>query len=124
MWWLDLDAIIMTPSISLEENVLSHKAIVQNYQKKEEFVEHHRGHLKVFTSENPDPNEVDMLIAQDHNGLNAGSFMLRRSEWTKTLLDFWMDPVFMAMKSWPAREQDALVRLALCLLSETRRNED
>ncbi|KAF2098197.1 hypothetical protein NA57DRAFT_40922, partial [Rhizodiscina lignyota] len=112
VWWLDLDAIIMTPSKPIEEKILSHAAILKNIKRETEFVGSDRTPFHVFTEKDPDANEVDMLIAQDQNGLNAGSFMLRRSEWTAWLLEMWKDPIFRTMKDWPGREQDALIHLA------------
>ena len=32
---------------------------------------------------------MDMIISMDMNGINAGSFMVRRSEWTRELLKRW-----------------------------------
>ncbi|MCO5551957.1 hypothetical protein L7F22_005464 [Adiantum nelumboides] len=32
---------------------------------------------------------VDIIIACDHNGLNAGSFLVRKSEWTREFLKRW-----------------------------------
>ncbi|ORY07329.1 hypothetical protein K493DRAFT_106798 [Basidiobolus meristosporus CBS 931.73] len=61
-WWIDLDSIIMDPTISLEKHVLDSEKIV-NYNNK------------------------DILIAWDCNGLNTGSFFLRNRRWTHDFLN-------------------------------------
>ncbi|KAI5056581.1 hypothetical protein GOP47_0028399 [Adiantum capillus-veneris] len=33
--------------------------------------------------------DTDIIIACDHNGLNAGSFLVRKSEWTRGFLKRW-----------------------------------
>jgi len=58
----------------------------------------------------PNATAVDLILACDWAGVNAGVLMLRRSAWTDMLLDMWMDPLLIA-QDWPAREQDALVHL-------------
>src|SRR5690606_153993 len=54
-----------------------------------------------------DPSRIDLLISQDHNGINAGSFFLRRSPWTQMLIDLWSDPFYRNDK-WDFKEQSAL----------------
>jgi mannan polymerase II complex MNN10 subunit len=41
---------------------------------------------------------MDILISQDCGGFNLGSFLLRRSEFTRRVLDMWWDPVFYEQK--------------------------
>jgi mannan polymerase II complex MNN10 subunit len=62
---------------------------------------------------NPNPNEVHLLISHNRNGLNPGSFFLRRNNWTEMLLELWRDPILMLEKKWWALEQDALVHIFL-----------
>ncbi|KAH7292041.1 hypothetical protein KP509_29G048600 [Ceratopteris richardii] len=64
IWLLDLDALIFNFNVKLESIVESARA-------------HHRG------------NDIDVVIAMDHNGVNAGSFFVRKSEWTRQLLRRW-----------------------------------
>ncbi|KAH7292043.1 hypothetical protein KP509_29G048800 [Ceratopteris richardii] len=64
IWLLDLDALIFNFNVKLESIVESARA-------------HHQG------------NDIDIVIAMDHNGVNAGSFLVRKSEWTRQLLRRW-----------------------------------
>lgn len=108
LFFLDLDAIIMSPKQSLTDLVLSHKGMKKSIHWGGQWTAAERSPLGVFMPENADLDNLDMLVAQDHNGVNAGSFFLRRSNYTQWLLDMWADPFFMKM-DWPGQEQDALV---------------
>lgn len=63
---------------------------------------------EIMTPAEPDPNSINFLVAGDHNGLNAGSFFLRQSEWAEMFLDLWRDPLYVE-RDWPGREQDAMI---------------
>lgn len=58
-------------------------------------------------------SSVDIIIPQDCDGFNLGSFFLRRSPFTDRLLDLWWDPVLYEQKhmEWAHKEQDALEHL-------------
>src|SRR5947209_8685992 len=94
VWWLDLDAMIMNPEIDLNSHLLSHVGLKSKIAEHEEFLLGGGGHSGHFMSSSVDPASIDIIVAQDHNGLNAGSFFLRRSKFTQLLLDFWSDPFF------------------------------
>lgn len=112
VWWLDLDAIIMDPTIDLVSHVLSHKALEKAILKNLQLNRPRNGKIGLYTSKNPDLNNIDLIISQDHNGINAGSFMIRRSEFTKFLIDMWRDPLYIQQNDWISMEQDALVSSA------------
>jgi hypothetical protein len=103
VWFLDLDAIIMSPEYDLVKNILSKKGLESKILRSTKF-----NTLELYTPPEQDWKDIDFIIAQDHNGLNAGSFLVRRSRYTEVLLDFWADPLLMIQK-WPGREQEALV---------------
>ena len=110
VFWLDLDAIIMTPTQDLNSLLLSKEAMKKAIAGGSS---HHGAEwspLGTFQPLELDFENTDLLIAQDHNGVNAGSFLIRRSKYTQFLLDMWTDPFFMHM-TWPGREQETLVRL-------------
>ena len=44
---------------------------------------------------------IDILISQDCGGFNLGSFLVRRSEFTRRVLDMWWDPIFYEQKYCP-----------------------
>jgi hypothetical protein len=111
VWWLDIDAIIMSPEFSLQR-ILDPVNMYEILRKGEDY------HLKgqgnnggIFElPETPVPEEINLLISGDHNGINAGSFFLRRSAWTEIFLDLWLDPFYVA-QTWPGKEQDAIIHM-------------
>jgi mannan polymerase II complex MNN10 subunit len=58
-------------------------------------------------------SSIDVIIPQDCDGFNLGSFFVRRSPFTDRLLDMWWDPVLYEQKhmEWEHKEQDALEHL-------------
>ena len=44
---------------------------------------------------------MDILISQDCSGFNLGSFLIKRSEFTRRVLDMWWDPIFYEQKYVP-----------------------
>ena|SRR5271170_2258287 len=116
IWWLDFDAVIMTPTIDLGKHILNPDAMFPNLLKDRTFPIMHLGQSvseQLVLPSNPDPDEINFLISHDQNGLNAGSFFLRINEWTKEFLELWGDPILMLEKEWWAMEQDALVHIFL-----------
>lgn len=111
IWWLDLDAILMTPSVDLNELLLSHKALGEQLHKDQVLTNSGGGKSNISTPKNPDVKKIDLIFSQDQNGINAGSFFIRRSEWSRTFLDVWADPLFV-MRTWPGQEQDAVVSIS------------
>jgi hypothetical protein len=114
LWWLDLDAIIMTSTILLGPSFLSHAKLAEHILNSTEIHlgddTRHRPHIETHPS--PRIADIDLLIAQDHNGFNAGSFWLRRSAFSRFLMEMWVDPFFMDRDA-PGREQDAIFDLFL-----------
>ncbi|RMZ81237.1 hypothetical protein DV736_g6656, partial [Chaetothyriales sp. CBS 134916] len=108
VFFLDLDAIIMSPKQDLNSLVLSHEGMRKALALNTQFHGSERSEFGTWTPSEPDYDNLDLLIAQDHNGINAGSFFLRRSKYTQWLVDVWADPFFMKM-NWPGKEQDALL---------------
>lgn len=108
LFFLDLDAIIMSSKQSLTDLVLSHEGMKKSINWGAALTKENRGPLGTFMQPDADLDNLDMLVAQDHNGINAGSFFLRRSKYTQWMLDMWADPFFMKM-DWTGQEQEALV---------------
>ncbi|ODQ53655.1 galactosyl transferase, partial [Saitoella complicata NRRL Y-17804] len=106
VWWLDQDAIIMTPQINLWDHILSPKAMKQKLLKNEMFRVSGGREIGIRTPAEINPDEINFIVANDQNGFNAGSFLIRRSEWTEWLLENWLNPIYV-QKDWPGREQDA-----------------
>jgi len=70
---------------------------------------------QIYTSATGDnlTSSIDLIIPQDCDGFNLGSFFVRRSAWTDRLLDIWWDPVLYEQMhmDWAHKEQDALEHL-------------
>lgn len=110
VWWLDLDAIIMTPKVDLNEHLLSHKALLSRIDRNAD-IKGSGGRITGHKQKSEvDPANIDLIVSQDHNGLNAGSFFMRRSPFIKLLLDLWADPQFRDVQ-WTGQEQTALIHL-------------
>ncbi|KAI9014037.1 galactosyl transferase GMA12/MNN10 family-domain-containing protein [Hyaloraphidium curvatum] len=92
-WWLDLDTLITNLSVPLAGVVAEAK------------LAHRAAH--------PDGPELEMILSRDCNGINAGSYMIRRSAWSRDYLSrLWSMRAELAVKD-PERasEQDAMARL-------------
>lgn len=112
VFWLDLDAIIMTPQQDLNSLLLSKQGMQTALAAGDRHHSVDWDPMNTYQQAVVDFDNTDILIAQDHNGLNAGSFLIRRSKYTQWLLDMWADPFFMHM-DWPGKEQDTLVRIRI-----------
>lgn len=110
VWWLDLDAIIMSSSVEIKDWILSPEALEKVLQKDVKIVRSGALDLGINTPKEYDLENLDILISQDGNGINAGSFMLRRSAFTQILLRTWVDPILMD-QTWVGAEQEALGHL-------------
>lgn len=110
VWWLDLDAVIMTASVDLSDYLLSPEALDRALLRDTEIMRSGPRKLGLKTPKEYDISNLDLLITQDENGLNAGSFFLRRSAFTQMLLRLWVDPLYMS-QDWILREQDVLGHL-------------
>src|ERR1700685_709558 len=60
-----------------------------------------------------DPSKIDIIVAQDWNGLNIGSLFIRNTPAMRLFLDFWNDPILIdhASQNWLLQEQDLLLHL-------------
>jgi hypothetical protein len=108
VWWLDFDAIIMSPKIDLGSHLLD-PDIMYSKLLKGEVVD-----LPFNLPEDPDVSKINLILSGDSWGpVNGGCLFLRRSEWTDMLLDIWVDPYFTAHdEEWKVtQEQEALVHL-------------
>lgn len=111
----------MNPTVSLNQRVLSHTAMHQTILFGQEYWHDNREGLGIYAPSEDETKfeDLDLLISQDHNGLNAGSFMIRKSLFSRVLMDVWRDP-FLLQSQWPGQEQESLVgfsRLTLKLLN-------
>lgn len=110
IWWLDLDIIIMTPSLELYNHILSPAALRKQSLVNQTIVGVGGGPLGFTTHLHADPEDMNMVIAMDHWGQNVGSFFMRRSTWTDWALDMWADPLATA-QNWTFPENDGWTHL-------------
>jgi mannan polymerase II complex MNN10 subunit len=120
-WWLDLNAYIMEPSISLEKHLLNdlRKTTYRDINVYNPLNVTHPPSLPYLDpiSRSPTgdgkPSSINLLVPQDCSGFNLGSFLVRRSTWTDRLLDIWWDPVHYEQRhmQWEHKEQDVLEHL-------------
>ena len=110
LWWLDLDIIIMTPSLDLESHILPRGGL-QRQLVLDEFLHVPGGGLsKMKTPAHMKDEDVNFIIDSGGWGMNVGSFLMRRSEWSDWLLDMWADPLATA-KDWIFPENDGWTHL-------------
>ncbi|CCH44850.1 putative alpha-1,6-mannosyltransferase MNN10 [Wickerhamomyces ciferrii] len=105
-WYIDLYTLIMEPEISLEKLI---------FNKIDEIV--YRD-LQYF---NPNSLDLDipyinyeeplnLILTQDCGGFNLQSFLIKKTDWSITLLDLLFDPVFYLqnVEIWKNGERNAL----------------
>ncbi|KAK9239179.1 galactosyl transferase GMA12/MNN10 family-domain-containing protein [Lipomyces kononenkoae] len=112
VWWLDTDAIIMTPSLDLAGHVLNPEAMKKRISYDAPFILPSGKDAGFRVSRDMDLSKVDIVVSQDHQGVNAGSILFRRSEWTFAFLDMWIDPMYVN-SGFERYEQDALNHIIL-----------
>ncbi|MCJ1321346.1 hypothetical protein MMC15_006690 [Xylographa vitiligo] len=124
LWWLDLDALIMTPSLPFHE-LLSPTTLPSLLLPAGTPIrgivgptEHNVSFPTRLISGWEDTRTLDaaalqLLVTQDEMfGINTGSFALRRGAWADWVLEMWTDGLFVT-GDWVFKEQDALLHLML-----------
>jgi hypothetical protein len=114
VWWLDADAIIMNAELPIAEHFLSPYVLRERltYNRPVNDLGDKFSGLCYPARERVDVNNIDIIFAQDNLGVNAGSFLIRRSELSSWLVDMWGDPLFIEHK-FPREEQDAFIWLMM-----------
>ena len=110
IWWLDLDIIIMTPSLDLYSHVLSDEGMLRNIELDKELGRVGGGKLGTKTIASAKPEDMHFLISSDNWGMNVGSFLMRRSYWSDWVLEMWADPLATS-QGWIMPENDGWVHL-------------
>ncbi|KAK9484386.1 galactosyl transferase GMA12/MNN10 family-domain-containing protein [Lipomyces starkeyi] len=107
VWWLDTDAIIMTPEIDLASHVLNPEVLKTRIACDRPIRLPNGKPSGLKMSCNVDVNMIDIIVGQDHHGVNAGSILFRRNEWSMAFLDMWADPMYINQR-FERQEQDVL----------------
>ena len=105
VWFLDIDIIIMEHSLSLWDHVLSPEGMARNAVLDVPIHGAGGGLTGLNTPAAYNYSDVNFLISSDAWGMNTGSFLMRRSEWSDWLFDMWIDPLYIA-QGWIFPEQD------------------
>lgn len=107
-WWIDNDAIFMPKHINMTEYLFSEEGLATWLRMADK-----DDRLYEQKKKDPMPTYADtqLIFANDHNGLNAGSFLLRRGEWADWLLDIWRDEIFVEWGHNGFEEQEVLAHL-------------
>jgi mannan polymerase II complex MNN11 subunit len=106
-FYLDPEALIMNPSLSLEEHILNVKRL-DSLMLRDMPVVPPDSVIKTFSHLKSE--RVDLVLTQDNDGLGQGSFILRQGEWAHYFLDTWFDPLYRSY-NFQRAEGHALVSL-------------
>ncbi|CCX32076.1 galactosyl transferase GMA12/MNN10 family-domain-containing protein [Pyronema domesticum] len=101
-WYLDQDAIIMNPSLSLESHIF---AELPNLIRRDIPVVPPDSIIRTYR--HVPAEKVQMILSQDKTGLQVGSIILKAGTWAQYFLDAWYDPMF-RFYNFQKGEQNAL----------------
>lgn len=90
-WYLDPTAIIMNRSLSLTSHIMD-KERLESLMIVNEPVVPPDSVIKTFDHLKGD--RIDLVVAQDKDGLCQSGFIIRRGDWAKYFLDAWFDPLY------------------------------
>jgi mannan polymerase II complex MNN11 subunit len=90
-FYLDPHTLIMNPTLSVEAHVVG-KSRLESLMITDVPIVPPDSVIKTFAGVKGDM--IDMVLTQDRDGLSERSFILRRGDWAKFLLDSWFDPLY------------------------------
>ena len=105
-WFLEQDALIMNPEISVE-NELMKPSNIENIMIRDHPVVPPDSIIKTFS--HLKGQDVDLVITQDKEGLSTSSFIVRNTEWARFFFETWFDPIYRSYNFQKA-ETHALVQ--------------
>ncbi|KAL4780724.1 galactosyl transferase GMA12/MNN10 family-domain-containing protein [Aspergillus varians] len=88
---LDVNALFMNPTESLESRLLN-KHRLESLMRRDVSVVPFNSIIKTFSHLRPE--DIDLIVTNDAEDLNMGSFVLRQGEFARFLLDTWFDPLY------------------------------
>ncbi|KAF8534398.1 galactosyl transferase GMA12/MNN10 family-domain-containing protein [Trichophaea hybrida] len=101
-WYLDQDAIIMNPSLSIESHIISP---LGNLIRRDVPIVPPDSVIRTYR--HVPPQRIQFIISQDKTGLQPGSMIIKSGAWANYFLDAWYDPMF-RFYSFAKAEQNAL----------------
>ncbi|KAI9680206.1 MAG: hypothetical protein M1829_001443 [Trizodia sp. TS-e1964] len=100
-FFLAHNSLIMNSSLSLTSHIMN-PARIESLVLKEIPVVPHDHVIKTFSHQKGE--HIDLVLTQDTTGLSVGSFILRRGDWARFLLDSWFDPLLRSFNFQKADE--------------------
>jgi mannan polymerase II complex MNN11 subunit len=91
IWYLDQDAYIMNPRLTVEEHVMNPSKLDEEMIRNLPVVPPD-SIIKTFG--NLKGKDVELALTQDKDGLVPYSFVLKNGEWAKYFLDVWFNPIY------------------------------
>jgi mannan polymerase II complex MNN11 subunit len=90
-FYLDTHALFMNPAESLENRLLG-KHRLESLMRRDVPVVPPDSVIKTFAHLRPE--DIDLMVTNDAEELNTGSFVLRQGEFARFFLDTWFDPLY------------------------------
>ncbi|KAJ5126425.1 hypothetical protein N7526_008602 [Penicillium atrosanguineum] len=106
VWWMDMDIIIMNTTLNIYDHILSKEGLAHNILLDREMTGAGGGKSGFSTPATYKHNDINFVISLDSWGMNVGNFLIRRGEWSKWLLDLWVEPLYIS-QNWVFPENDA-----------------
>ncbi|KAE8144930.1 galactosyl transferase GMA12/MNN10 family-domain-containing protein [Aspergillus avenaceus] len=90
-FYLDVHALFMNPSKSLDSHLLG-KSRLDSLMLKDVPVVPPDSIIKTFS--HLKPQDVDLIMTTDSEDLSSGSFIIKQGDYAQFLLDIWFDPLY------------------------------
>jgi mannan polymerase II complex MNN11 subunit len=91
IWYLDQDALIMNPDMTIEGEIMNLKKLESIMVKNQPVVP---PDSVIKTYPNLKGGNIDFVLTQDKDGLSPSSFIIRKGAWARFFLDTWFDPLY------------------------------
>lgn len=120
-FFLDDHTVITNPSLTVEDHIVKAERL-ESLLIPDVPIVPPDSVIKTFGNVKGD--RIDFILTQDHDGLGHNSFIIRRGEWAKFLLDAWFDPLYRSYNFQKA-ERHALEHIVqyVTVLSLTSAND-
>jgi len=107
-WYLEQNAIIMNPSLSIEDHIMD-PARLSKLALRNQAVVPSSGIIKTFRNVNT--KTVGLVMSMDDAGIAPSSMVIRNGPFAKYLLDAWYDPLIRNYWNW---QRDKLAASLVC----------
>lgn len=88
-WYLDQDALIMNPALSIEDHIL--QPLASLIRRNVPIVP---PDSIIKTYKHVPAERMQFILSQDKGGLLPGSMIMKSGAWANYFLDAWYDPMF------------------------------